>query len=261
MSLRAERTATLLVPLDLDGGTLEGFYAELHDQLSRMPVEVLLDCSLLDHASSTHINTIWQARNRCEEAGVAFKLTSVTYGLERVLKILDLYDFFSTERDGVEARAGKHVAETDGTSPQMLALEVEPTVEGIRKAMATLHEYLMRLDLGEVLAFDLETVFYEVTTNIRLHGKMDRGEFIMFRAVPRNEVFRLRFEDTGPYFDPTSRADEFDPRKAMRNRQRQGFGLAMIKKLVDSISYERANGRFNILDLEKQIGGNGGHYS
>ncbi len=259
MSIRAERTATLPVPIDIDGETLAGFYSELKDRLRDSPDEVLLDCSLLDHASSTHINALWQARNRCEEAGVPVKLTSVTYGLQRVLMVLDLYDFFATERDGVEARRGVGEPDPDAAALPVLMLKVEPTADGITGAMRKLHDYLVGLNLGEILAFDLETVFYEVTTNIRLHGELEEGESINLTVAPREGVFELRFEDPGPHFDPTSRATEFDPRRAMRSRQRQGFGLAMIKRLVDGLSYEREDGRLNILNLKKKITGNGGH--
>jgi anti-sigma regulatory factor (Ser/Thr protein kinase)/anti-anti-sigma regulatory factor len=259
MSVRTDKTLTLIVPVDIDEETTEGFYAELNGQLHESPGEVLLDCSLLEHATSTHINTLWQARNRCEEAGVAVKLTSVTYGLERVLMVLDLYDLFTAERDGVEARTGARGSDLDAARPPVLMLEIAPSIDGIAEAMQNLHDHLIGLGLGEILAFDLETVFYEVTTNIRLHGELREGESIRFSAVPRDGSFHLRFEDPGPHFDPTSRSSELDPKRAMSSRQKSGFGLAMIKKLMDSLSYQRKDDRLNILYLEKKIDLNGGH--
>lgn len=259
MSVRAERTISLLVPLDVDEETMEGFYAELDGRLRESPGEILLDCSLLEHASSTHINTLWQARDRCEEAEIKVRLTEVTYGLARVLEVLDLYDLFTAERDGVEARKGVGRPDLNASASPAFSIDVNPTVDGISGAMQDLHDYLVRLNLGEIFAFDLETVFYEVTTNIRLHGDLREGEYIKLTAVPRNGFFHLRFEDTGPHFDPTSRTTDFDPKRAMRKRQRRGFGLAMIKKLVDRLSYERQDDRVNILSLEKRITANGGH--
>ncbi len=257
MSVKHEKAAALLVPVDIRGETLEGFHAELESRLSEGAEEIRLDCSLLEHATSTHINTLWQARNRCEEAGVALVLTSVTYGLERVLTVLDLYDLFHAERDGVEAAAEARAGVTAEPQP-VYAVDVAPTVEGIGEAMRGLHDYLMALNHGEMFAFDLETVFYEVTTNIRLHGQLRDGEMIRFKVSPGNGSLHLRFEDPGPRFDPTSRRAVFDPQRAISGRQRRGFGLAMIKRLVDRISYERENDRLNILDLEKKVRGNGG---
>jgi anti-sigma regulatory factor (Ser/Thr protein kinase)/anti-anti-sigma regulatory factor len=259
MSVRARKTDVLLVPVDVDGENLEGFYAELNCRLKQQLEEIHLDCSLLEHASSTHINTLWQARNRCEEAGVAVRLISVGYGLARVLEVLDLCGLFLTERDGVEAAAGAPGPDMDTPPPEELVLDVCPTVEGIRDAMRCLHGYVTGLSLGEIFAFDLETVFYEVTTNIRLHGEIGGGQVIRFTAAPRNGVFRLRFEDPGPHFDPTSREMDFDLRRAAKNRERRGFGLAMIKRLVDRISYERQDEQLNILNLEKSMRRNGGH--
>ena len=258
MSVKADRSVTLTVPAGVDGQTTRGFFAELSGRLGEAPDQLLLDCSLLEHASSTHINTLWHARNRCEEAGVAMRLTGVTYGLERVLVVLDLYHLFAAERDGVEARSGAGRRHAAAGGAHALEMKIEPTVEGIARAMDSLHEYLVGLDLGELFAFDIETVFYEVTTNIRIHGELREGQSIKFTAVPQNGLFNLRFEDPGPRFDPRSRSTHFDPKLAMRTRQRHGFGLAMIKKLVDELDYERLDGSLNVLNLRKAITGNGG---
>lgn len=258
MSVSAKKTVTLLVPGDVYGDTLEGFFVELSGRLKESPEEILFDCSLLEHATSAHINTLWQAQSMCEDAGVPVRLISVSFGLDRVLAVLDLRDLFVAERDGVEAKTGRRRSVRDRGVPESLSLTVAPTVEGIREAMRCLHDYLVKLNHGELFAFDLETVFYEVTTNIRLHGQVPEGEHISFMAAPRNGSFYLRFKDQGPYFDPTSHRTNYDPQRAMSQRQTHGFGLAMIRKLVDHISYERQNDSLNILDLEKKIKWNGG---
>jgi len=260
MSVRARRTVTLLVPLDIYGDTLESFYEELRGRLKEQPEEIRLDCSLLEHATSAHINTLWHAQGKCEDAGVSAKLISVTYGLERVLAVLDLRDLFVVERDEVEARAGKYRPVRGEEAPDALSLAVAPTVEGISQGMQRLHDYLLGLNHGEMFAFDLETVFYEVTTNIRLHGDLPEGEYISFTAAASNGSVHLCFEDQGAYFDPTSRRIDFDPQRAINQRQTRGFGLAIIRKLVDGISYERQNDSVNILNLEKKINRNGGQF-
>jgi anti-anti-sigma factor len=258
MPVRRSSPAVLLVPLDLDEETLYGFYAEVDSQLDEKPAELVLDCSLLEHVASAHINTLWQARSRCEEAGVNIRLTSVTYGLERVLKVLDLNDFFRTERDGVEARESHRRSGPVAGAALPLALDIPATVDGIVSGMNHLHAYLGGCAFGEMFVFDVETVFYEVATNIRLHGDLGNGERIHFTASCGNGVFRLRFEDGGPRFDPTTAVVNFDPGIAVRNKHRHGFGLVIIRKLVDRISYERSENGLNILNLEKSIGGNGG---
>jgi anti-sigma regulatory factor (Ser/Thr protein kinase)/anti-anti-sigma regulatory factor len=253
MSVKAESNAALMVPVALDKRDVRSFQDELERRLSASPEELELDCSLLEHASSTHVNTLWEARRRCEEVGVKMKLTSVTYGLERVLTVLDLYDLFITERDGIEAagRGGRPALEY--VPAPVFSLDVKPTVQGIDEAMGGLHDYLMWLNNGELFAFDLETVFYEVATNIRLHGELAEDECIEFQAFPRNGSFYLRFKDPGPYFDPTSRNSDLDPEEVIRGRQRRGFGIVMINRLVDAISYEREDDSFNVLNLAKRI--------
>ena len=73
------------------------------------------------------------------------------------------------------------------------------------------------------------------------------------RAIPGEERVSLRFADPGQPFDPTGRKTMFDPRQAIRLKQTNGIGLTMVKRLVDTISYERVGNRLNVLTLEKKI--------
>jgi anti-sigma regulatory factor (Ser/Thr protein kinase)/anti-anti-sigma regulatory factor len=261
MSVKASRTVTLIVPADADAETIKGFCTDLDSHLTGEVQDVELDCSLLEHATSMHVNTLWRALSKCEDAGVAMRLVSVTYGLERVLKVLDLYDLFVAERDGVEAEPGQGGIETNREAPPMFQLAIEPSEDGIRRAADSLHDFTIGLRFGELFAFDVETAFYEVTTNIRIHGGLKQGENIHLLAFIRNGFFRMRFEDSGSPFDPTGKSLEYDPARAVMNRQRQGFGLVMIRRMVDCISYERVNDRMNVLNLDKRISRNGGRYS
>jgi anti-sigma regulatory factor (Ser/Thr protein kinase)/anti-anti-sigma regulatory factor len=253
MPVTTERGRRILVPADLDEGALDGFFAELDITLEESPWEISLDCSLLDHATSGHINILWDAQTRCEHAGIPMRLLSVRYGLERVLKILDLFDLFTVEQvtaaPGDDARDGN----TGVFTPPALELEIRPRMEEVSEAVVKIHDYLVRLGLPGSYAFDMETVFYEVATNIRRHGGLGENELVSIRAIPGEERVTMRFADPGQPFDPTGRKTMFDPRQAIRLKQTNGIGLTMIKRLVDTISYERVGNRLNVLTLEKKL--------
>ena len=161
MTVEVEKRHTILVPTDLDEGALEGFFAELEIILDDAPPEVGLDCSLLDHATSGHINMLWEAQTKCEEAGVAMHLLSVRYGLERVLRILDLYDLFSIQQRHGEIKP----AACEGYRPKVTIPVFEvtfpTTAHGITEAMGRFHDFLVRAGLPGSCAFDLEIIFYE----------------------------------------------------------------------------------------------------
>jgi anti-sigma regulatory factor (Ser/Thr protein kinase) len=63
----------------------------------------------------------------------------------------------------------------------------------------------------------------------------------------------MRFTDEGSPFDPTDGRHSFEPREAIRNRLRHGIGLTMIRRLVDSIEYERVGDKFNVVTLKKTL--------
>jgi anti-sigma regulatory factor (Ser/Thr protein kinase) len=252
MSVELEKRHTILVPTDLDEGALEGFFTELEIILEDMPPEVGLDCSLLDHATSGHINMLWEAQTKCEEAGVPMHLLAVRYGLERVLRILDLYDLFS-----IQERHGEiQPAVCKGYRPKVdiPAFEVDfhATMHGINDALGRFHDFLVRAGLPGSCAFDLEIVFYELATNIRRHSGLAETESVRFSAAPGEGSITMCFTDTGRAFDPTLTTSDFNPLRAIKTRQTNGIGLTMIQRLVDSIRYERVGGRSNVVTLEKR---------
>jgi anti-sigma regulatory factor (Ser/Thr protein kinase) len=131
-----------------------------------------------------------------------------------------------------------------------LKIRIRPVLQDIEQALDRFHGFLKQLDLEEICAFDLEIAFYEVTVNIILHGGLSRSDFIEFTAVPGSDQISLRFIDPGSPFDPTNHDSSFDPQVAIRTRQKHGFGLVMIKRLVDKLSYERVDNRLNVVTLE-----------
>jgi anti-sigma regulatory factor (Ser/Thr protein kinase)/anti-anti-sigma regulatory factor len=253
MSLSTRRPATVRLPADLDESTLSGFREELMASLRERPEEIAIDCSLLEHASSGHINALWKALTTCERAGVPLKLSSVGYGLERVLKVLDIYDMFMVERASEEPPQLEEWRGLVQTGFEHFQVEIDPTLDDITGALLGFHDFLRKADVSEICAFDLETVFYEVATNIRRHSGLGPDGAISFSATLDADGIRMGFTDAGSPFDPTGKPPGFDPRQAIRNRQRNGIGLTMIRRLVDDISYERVDGTFNVVTLRKKL--------
>ncbi len=251
MRVDAEKHYRILVPVDLDEGAIEGFCGELEVVLEDKPNIVLIDCSRLEHATSGHINLLWEAQTKCDEAGVAMQLVSVRYGLERVLKVLDLYDLFTMGYDHVEV--GGQPPEDPSNSGVSLEIEFKSSMAGINNALRRFHDFLVRLGVPGTIAFDLEIVFYEVATNIRRHSGLSEEDSIAFSATPEKDEISLRFADSGEPFDPRSASFDFDPRMAVRKKQINGIGLTMIQRLVDDITYRRVGDRLNVVTLTKKL--------
>jgi len=252
MSHDNENRRLISVPADLDDDSLQGFFCELSLAIEDEPMEIAIDCSLLEHATSRHINALWDALTRAERAGIPMRLTSVGSGLGRVLSVLDLAELFHIDYEGVKDEEPYSV-QVDSLPPKRFEVDFEALINVVTDVMAKLHDFLKRLDMSEIAVFDLETVFYEVATNICRHSGLDRHRKIRFTAdITQNDI-SFKFIDAGERFDPTGNTPEFDPRLAIRRRQSRGIGLVMIQRLMDSISYERIDGEHNVVTLRKRF--------
>ena len=61
----------------------------------------------------------------------------------------------------------------------------------------------------------------------------------------------LRFSDNGRPYDPTEKPDP-DTTQSAEEREVGGLGIFMVKKLMDEVTYEYADGS-NILTLVKSL--------
>ncbi len=252
MSLDTKKCRLISVPADFDDDSLQAFFDELNLAIGDEPLEIALDCSPLEHATSRHINALWDALTRCERAGIAMRLTSVAYGLRRVLSVLDLTDLFTIEYEGDRENRMPH-APVKGRVSERFEVEIDAKIDAVTDVMRGLHTFLERLDLTEIGVFDLETVFYEVATNICRHSGLEQHRKIRFVADLSEDEISFEFTDAGERFDPTGNTPEFDPHLAIRRRQSRGIGLVMIQRLMDSISYDRIGREYNVVTLRKRL--------
>lgn len=196
-----------------------------------------IDCSKLNQVTSSHVSMLWEAHRLCSEAKVEMYLLSPPRNLIKILKLLDLDSMFSYKVEG---------------DPHLYADEFTSDALSINLAMKKFSEFMKRLRIPDTTQFELKTVFYEVATNIRSHSGLKEGDMIQFYARPDDNRLTLVFVDCGAPFDPTMLDRPYDPEKAAREGQKRGFGIAMITKLADRLSYERRPEGKNALTLEKK---------
>jgi anti-sigma regulatory factor (Ser/Thr protein kinase)/anti-anti-sigma regulatory factor len=250
-----EDSRLITVPSGLDDDSLNGFFQELAFAIGDKPEEIALDCSLLEHATSRHINALWDALTRTECAGIPLRLTSVGYGLGRVLGVLDLAELFKVDfqEDGCDEAPYPPAKPSEGQPSERFEAEMDASIEAVVDVMAKLHAFLKQQDVSEIDVFDLKTVFYEVATNICRHSGLGDHRKIAFVAYMGQDEISFRFTDGGERFDPTGNTPEFDPRLAIRRRQSRGIGLVMIQRMMDSITYERIDRKHNVVTLRKRL--------
>ncbi|MCK4815541.1 ATP-binding protein [bacterium] len=244
-------TPTLLVPADLSDDAVTRFDRGLKELLTEDPLSIAFDASQLEQVTSSHIKLLWQAYHVCLDAGATMKLKSLSPGLERVLKVLDLYELLAENHESICPQLRKAVRIKPGAIPPPYADEFPADSHSIDKALEGFLKFLRRFTLPEVVIFELRIVFYELATNIGSHAQMRDDDLVVFSALVEGSKLIMVFADSGVPFDPRSSTADYDPRTASKNGQTRGFGLTLVQRLTDKMSYVRMNDAINVLTIEK----------
>lgn len=238
-------------PAVLSGDAISTFEKSIRDLLQKGPDFISLDCSQLRHATSSHINALWLAYQRCADIGVELRLRSVPAGLVRVLKVLDLYELFTYEEQIASPQTKEATQFVLEDFQKRYDDKFRADADSINKALNRFIQFLVPMQLSQLIEFELRTVFYEVATNIVTHAGIRKDSSIVFTAKANDSKIVLIFADSGIPFDMTDHRATFDPRIAGKNGQKHGLGITMIRKLTDRISYIRENDLTNVLRIEK----------
>jgi anti-sigma regulatory factor (Ser/Thr protein kinase) len=212
---------------------------------------VRIDCTGLAHVSSSWVRVLWDAHEACQKARSTMHLVSPSKGLVATLRVLDLAEFFGVVEDAHEPSTGggseEFLTSTTGVYTDRFAADCA----SIDAALEQFIQFLGRLRISKSTEFELQTIFYEVATNIRRHAQLESGSEIAFTASATAQQLVLSFVDRGIAFDPTDGYRDFDFVAAARAGQTGGFGIAMLHRMASTISYSREHDA-NHLTIEKE---------
>jgi len=242
----------IIFPANLSADEIDRFYDETARSLQSKTAEAVeIDCSRIGRVTSSHINILWQARIQCTAVGSELSLISPSADLIRVLRALDLYEVFIPQ-PGRQAETEFLPGKTGPLdSGQAFDLSFKPDARSIDSALTAFRDFLEQIKVVGTPAFELETAFYEVATNIRIHGQLGNEDTVEFTAECLPDRLSMRFIDPGRPFNYEALQSDFDPGQAMAEGRKRGFGLVMISRLTDNVRYERRDKRYNVLTVEK----------
>ena len=102
-------------------------------------------------------------------------------------------------------------------------------------------------------AGDLALALAEALDNVIEHALAGKpGEEILVEAAVEGDGVRLEVRDRGPAFDPTTAPDPSPV--PPEERRFGGFGLRLVRALVDEMRYERREGENRLLLLKRWSG-------
>lgn len=132
-------------------------------------------------------------------------------------------------------------------------LKVDATVKNWGRVYKFLNDHLVGIEAKRKIAGQILIASEEIFVNISHYaykppsnGKVE----INFGFEKPSSVVRIKFVDSGVFFDPT----KFKPAPASGSpgkRSIGGLGLFMVKKIMDEMIYEHKNSQNNLIITKK----------
>ena len=134
-------------------------------------------------------------------------------------------------------------------------LSVEADVKQLDNVLAFIDRHLEAVGCPMQTQMSIDIAVEEIFVNIAHYAYqgMEQGKAWIKIGFDKDPlVMNLRFIDTGKPFDPVAKPDPDVTQKA-EDRRIGGLGIYMVKKIMDSMEYERLGVR-NVLTMTKRIG-------
>lgn len=125
-------------------------------------------------------------------------------------------------------------------------ITLRPTLDNMAEAIAFFEAILEEVETPMKVVAQINVAVDEIFSNIARYSGATTAT--LGCEIAENTVI-VRFSDNGIPFDPTKK-DDPDITLSVKERDIGGLGFFMVKKTMDEVVYEYANG-FNVLTLKK----------
>jgi anti-sigma regulatory factor (Ser/Thr protein kinase) len=135
-----------------------------------------------------------------------------------------------------------------------MILELHATPQEVMRAVEALQELGRQQQVGEKDLFGLALALEECGSNIVNHA-LQRNPRSKFQVAIEHtgSAVTIELRDRGPAFDPTQ-VRPAEPTTAADDRPPGGWGIQLVRRYMDNISYQREAGE-NVLRLTRHLGG------
>ncbi|XWN37008.1 MAG: ATP-binding protein [Balneola sp.] len=138
------------------------------------------------------------------------------------------------------------------TSNNIHSLSVEASTSQLAKVRDFVAEHAESLGLSEKEIGNIRLAVDEAYTNIIKHAyKNFPAKPVEIELGSDNSQLWISIKDEGESFDPGA-YNEPDIRERIKNKQRGGMGVYLIRKLMDNVQYNRS-GHMNEIRMIKHL--------
>ncbi|MCK9150620.1 ATP-binding protein [Methanobacterium alcaliphilum] len=135
----------------------------------------------------------------------------------------------------------------------MSKITVPADIENLSKVINFVDHNLETLDIPIKIKYQLELAIEEAYVNIAKYAyKNEKGDALIKLQLKEDPLLiNIQFMDSGIPYNPLEKED---PDISLKTAEKTvgGLGIYLIKKNVDYVDYEYANGK-NILTIQKKL--------
>ena len=134
-------------------------------------------------------------------------------------------------------------------------LELNNDIAEIPQLSAFIDTFAEEAGIDFSLVMSLQLALEEAVVNVMEYAypKGTVGKVLVTASVEGDDL-EFVISDSGKAFDPTAKA-EVNVELGVEDRPIGGLGIHLVRNIMDSVAYERKNGK-NILTLRKRNSGN-----
>ena len=135
----------------------------------------------------------------------------------------------------------------------MKELTLSATVENIEVVTDFVNEQLGALDCPMKAETQIDIAIDEIFSNIVYYAyNSEIGQVtVRFEVSGEPPTVTITFIDSGVPYDPLQKADP-DTTISIEDRRNGGFGIYMVKKYMDDVTYAYRDGQ-NVLTIKKNL--------
>jgi len=172
--------------------------------------------------------------------------------IEQMTKAVREFVGEAVQSDDLTMLAIQYTQEQDEDVRLQRTLTLTNDIEQVPRLAALVDEVCWDLGIDASTAMGINLAIEEAAVNVMNYaypsGKRGNVE-IEAKANSRDLIFTIK--DWGIHFDPTAKP-RVDTTQTLEERPIGGLGIHMMREIMDSINYERVEGK-NILKLRKKI--------
>lgn len=131
-------------------------------------------------------------------------------------------------------------------------IEIEPSVDHLGRVRGFVETQLQAIGFSPDATSELVLAVDEAVSNVVEHGFRGRPGRIAVEIVASREACTVRINDDAPLFDPTRGDDSPPPIAPLQRDEPGGYGLFLVRRLVDQLSYRVTEDGRNELSLLKR---------